>query len=76
VQVPTLPARLQASQAPPQVALQQTASAQMSLWHSLFARQPWPFGFLLLQTPPTQKLPATQPLSLAQVVAQAVPLQT
>jgi hypothetical protein len=52
--VPTLPATLQASHAPPQAVLQQTPSTQLPLPHWLSAEQVVPFVFLSAQVPPLQ----------------------
>ena len=57
VQVPTLPARLQASQAPAQAVLQHTPSTQLPATHSLSAPQVVPRTFLGTQAEPLQYWP-------------------
>jgi hypothetical protein len=46
VQVPKLPERLQASQAPEQLVLQQRPSTQLALTHSFQTVHVWPLAFL------------------------------
>jgi len=53
-QVPTLPAMLHASQAPPQAVLQHTPSTHWPLPHWLFAEQVMPFCCLGTQAPALQ----------------------
>jgi hypothetical protein len=78
VHVPTRPGRLQASQAPPQAALQQTPSTQLPLVHALPAAQEAPLPCLGTQAPFSQNCPEAQAKSLAQVVGHAAeaPLHT
>ncbi len=68
--VPTLPATLHASQAPPQAVLQHTPSTQLPLPHWLAAEQVAPFVFLGTQAPASQKLPLLQWASEAQAPGQ------
>ncbi len=68
--VPTLPAWLQESQAPPHAVLQQTPSTQLPLPHWLAAEQVAPFVFLGTQAPASQKLPLLQWASEAQAPGQ------
>jgi hypothetical protein len=53
-QVPTLPARSQASQAPPHAVLQQTPSTQLPEAQALAAEQAPPLVFLGTQAPASQ----------------------
>jgi hypothetical protein len=72
VQLPTVPAALQASQAPPHAPLQHTPSAQEPELHWLPPLQDAPSSFFAVQTPPSpQKNPALQSASAAQVARQA-----
>jgi hypothetical protein len=54
LQVPALPATLQASQEPPHAVLQHTPSTQLPLPHWLAALHVPPLVFLGTQTPPPQ----------------------
>jgi hypothetical protein len=54
VQAPEVPERLQASQVPPQAALQQTPSAQLPEAHWFPALQAWPSGPFATQLPEAQ----------------------
>ncbi len=69
-QVPTLPARSQASQAPAQAVLQHTPSTQLPLTHAFAAAQVAPGAFLGTQAEPLQYWPAAHWLSAAQLVGQ------
>ncbi len=69
-QVPTLPVRLQASQAPAQAVLQHTPSTQLPLTHAFAAAQVAPRGFLGTQAEPLQYWPAAHWLSAVQLVGQ------
>ena len=69
--MPTEPARLQASQAPPlHVVLQQTPSTQLPLPHSLVAEQVAPLVFFGTQAPALQKLPLLHWASVVQAEGQ------
>jgi hypothetical protein len=57
VQVPSEPARLQASQAPAQAVLQHTPSTQLPLAHWVPAEHAVPLGRFATQTPPLQLEP-------------------
>lgn len=74
VHVPTDPSRLHASHALSQAMSQQTPSTQCPEVHSPLRSHVVPFPCLGRHWEPSQKEPATQPLSLLQVVAQVVPL--
>ena len=78
MQVPSAPARLQASQAAAQAVLQHTPSTQFPEAHSLPAPQVAPGAFRAVQLPAPQKLPAAQSAATAQTVGQvaALPVQT
>ena len=78
VQVPTVPARLQASHAPPQAVLQQTPSTQLPEVHSLAAAQAVPLAFFATQAPAEQYDVETQLPSTVQLTGQlsALPVQT
>ena len=72
-QVPSLPVRLQASQAPSQPLLQQAPSSQLTLTHSFEATQPTPRTFFGTQAVPLQYWPATHWASKVQLEGQAGP---
>jgi hypothetical protein len=70
-QVPALPARLQALQAPHAALAQQTPSVHMPLRQSAPPAQVEPSGFRFVQMPPWQVYPVTQSASAVQAVRQA-----
>ncbi len=72
LQLPTVPAVLQASQAPPHPALQHTPSAQKPEVHSLAPPHAPPSTFFAVHAPPApQKKPALQSASAAHAARQA-----
>jgi hypothetical protein len=76
VQVPALPATLQASHWPAQALLQQTPSTQLPLAHWTAAPQEPPFATRGTQTPAEHQSPETQLELLAQTPRQADAPQT
>jgi len=72
-QVPDLPARLHALQAPQERLWQQTWSVHMPLKHWALVVQAVPSGCRLVQVPDWQVLPVTQSPSEAQLVRQPLP---
>ena len=73
VQVPTVPARLQASQAPPQAEVQQKPSTQLPLWQSVGRVQEPPIPFWPTQLGAMQNAPAAHWAPVAHVVPQELP---
>jgi hypothetical protein len=70
-QLPTLPGTLHARQVPVQALVQQTPSTQVPLRHSLEAAQVRPASFFGRQRPDSQRFPALQSTSAAQVALHA-----